>query len=621
MNVKASLFVRVAVLLAVVLAAQSISASQGMSAPVNTSPIVQAGADQAVSLPAAAALHGSVSDDNLPDPPAAVTVTWSKLSGPGAVTFADINALDTAATFTTEGTYVLRLTAGDSALFAVDELVVTVFPAAVHYSILDLGTLGGDGSSANGINNSGQVVGESYTADGSSHAYRTAANQPINPATDDLGTLDGRADGASEALGINDLGQVVGWSSILLADQTLWEHAFRTAANQPINPATDDLGTLGGLASYAYGINDSGQVVGEAHDPNNSSRAFRTAANQPINPATDDLGTLGGGNARAYGINNSGQAVGEATDSSGYDGAFRTAANQPINPAADNLRPKGTGAAVGINNLGQAVGYAYLAGDHAFRTAPNLPIDPNTDDLGTMGHLESYATAINEAGQVVGWWYDPGNVWQDHAFLWTHGVMYDLNDLIPAQSGWQLWEARGINDAGQIVGNGKINGLQHAFLLTPMNLAPAVNAGVDQTIALPAAALTGKVSDDGMPNPPATTTLTWTVMSGPGAVTFADAGAADTTATFSTEGAYVLRLTAGDSALSANDEVTITVQNVLPAADFNGDGKVNGQDFLIWQSHYPTASGAAKADGDANGDGKVNGQDFLLWQSGYRPMP
>ncbi len=58
-------------------------------------------------------------------------------------------------------------------------------------------------------------------------------------------------------------------------------------------------------------------------------------------------------------------------------------------------------------------------------------------------------------------------------------------------------------------------------------------------------------------------------MSGPGDVTFADATALNTTATFSADGTYVLRLTASDGALSNNDEITITVQpqNQPPTVD------------------------------------------------------
>ena len=91
-------------------------------------------------------------------------------------------------------------------------------------------------------------------------------------------------------------------------------HAFRTAANSAINPATDDLGTLGGSSSHALGINSSGQVVGDAHLAGDLhvSHAFRTAANSAINPATDDLGTLGGSSSAAFAINSSGQVVGDA---------------------------------------------------------------------------------------------------------------------------------------------------------------------------------------------------------------------------------------------------------------------------------------------------------------------
>ena len=94
----------------------------------------------------------------------------------------------------------------------------------------------------------------------------------------------------------------------------------------------------------------------------------------------------------------------------------------------------------------------------------------------------------------------------------------------------------------------------------------------------------------------------------------------DTSATFPAAGTYVLRLTASDSALTAFDEMSVTVQSASDKqADFNGDGRVTGGDFIIWQSNYPTLSGADKAHGDANGDGKVTGYDFIVWQCEYQP--
>jgi len=62
-------------------------------------------------------------------------------------------------------------------------------------------------------------------------------------------------------------------------------------------------------------------------------------------------------------------------------------------------------------------------------------------------------------------------------------------------------------------------------------------------------------------------TITWAVVSGPAAVTFADASAPDTTASFSSTGTYVLRLTASDDFDSVHDEVTITVESVPIAED------------------------------------------------------
>ena len=98
----------------------------------NQPPVVAAGADITITLPAAAALNGSVSDDGLPNPPATVTTAWSKQSGPGTVTFGNAGAPATSATFSQSGTYVLRLSASDGALAGSDDVNVTVNTSGDH---------------------------------------------------------------------------------------------------------------------------------------------------------------------------------------------------------------------------------------------------------------------------------------------------------------------------------------------------------------------------------------------------------------------------------------------------------------------------------------------------------
>ena len=94
----------------------------------------------------------------------------------------------------------------------------------------------------------------------------------------------------------------------------------------------------------------------------------------------------------------------------------------------------------------------------------------------------------------------------------------------------------------------------------PANEAPQVDAGAAQTITLPTSnvALNATVSDDGLPNPPAGLSLTWSQDGGTGVI-FGDPHAEDTTAALPGAGSYVLRLTADDGALSNFDTVTITV--------------------------------------------------------------
>jgi len=87
-------------------------------------PVVNAGHDQTITLPAIANLDGTVTDDGLPNPPGAVTTQWTVQSGPGTVTFGNTNDVDTTASFSLPGTYVLRLTANDGEFSSYDEIAV-----------------------------------------------------------------------------------------------------------------------------------------------------------------------------------------------------------------------------------------------------------------------------------------------------------------------------------------------------------------------------------------------------------------------------------------------------------------------------------------------------------------
>ena len=98
-------------------------------APPNQAPVVNAGMDKQFNLPAMAQLNGSVTDDNLPDPPATVTTLWTQQSGPDTATITNASAAVTTASFPQAGTYVFRLTANDGDLSAYDEVTVTVLPA------------------------------------------------------------------------------------------------------------------------------------------------------------------------------------------------------------------------------------------------------------------------------------------------------------------------------------------------------------------------------------------------------------------------------------------------------------------------------------------------------------
>jgi probable HAF family extracellular repeat protein len=324
------------------------------------------------------------------------------------------------------------------------------------YDLQEPGTLGGARSFALGLNDTGQVVGYSALAgDRTAHAFLWSDGR-----LRDLGTLDGYA--FSLAAGINDRGQAAGYADLPRADAP---RAFRWAAGTGLL----DLGSLGGPVPFARssgaGIDGEGRVVGVSVTAEGRQHAFRTAPDRVIDPAADDLGTLGGGDSGATAVSRSGAEVaGWSTTSGGPVHAFRWT-------PGGGMQDLGTLGGSSSRSLAVSPSGAFVVGwsdtsDRGTRAflwpAPNGPMR----DLGTLGGSSAVATGVNDAGQVVGYAAVTGD--RLHAFLYSEATgLLDLNSRIDLPAGWELTHASAINGSGRIVGWGLRDGVERAFLLTP----------------------------------------------------------------------------------------------------------------------------------------------------------
>jgi hypothetical protein len=95
-----------------------------VSSPPNLAPAVNAGVDRTIQFGTAVALDGTVTDETRPN--GTLTTQWTKVSGPGSVTFGNGSAIDTNATFSVAGTYVLQLMATAGQLTTVDTVTIVV---------------------------------------------------------------------------------------------------------------------------------------------------------------------------------------------------------------------------------------------------------------------------------------------------------------------------------------------------------------------------------------------------------------------------------------------------------------------------------------------------------------
>ncbi len=375
--------------------------------PTNLAPSVSAGPDLSVTLPATAALDGTVTDDGLPDPPAAVTTTWSQVSGPGTVTFGDPAAVDTTASFSQAGTYVLRLDATDGQAMNADEVAVYVSPVG------------------------GATVTE----------VRVAAP----------------SDDAEQALS--------GFVGLTSSDLEL---------------------TTDGNTQQVVGVRFAGLQV-----PRNAQ-----VVSAWVQFTTDET----------------------STGASSMQIRAETADNTPT--------------------------YTSASGNVTGRSTTTASVPWSPPDWSVVGQAASAQRTPDVSGLV---------------------------QAVVNRAGWNAGNALALQFSGtgrraaeSFEGSSALAALLHVEFGTgggPTNQAPSVSAGPDLGVTLPAtAALDGTVTDDGLPDPPAAVTTTWSQVSGPGTVTFVDPAAVDTTASFSAPGIYQLRLSADDGGLTVFDEVEVTVQ-------------------------------------------------------------
>ncbi|UCF37607.1 MAG: hypothetical protein JSU96_01695 [Acidobacteriota bacterium] len=366
-------------------------------------------------------------------------------------------------------------------LYSIILILASAATNAQVAEIVDLGlSSSGTRSEAVDVNDAGEIVGYATYASGRSVFYRDGDGQIEH---------DIRLYGEASPLGINNLGDVIGWSRT----EDFAYHTFRWNDGVII-----DLGTFGGRYSQPRGFNDVGQIVGDAY----------ACTNDCPFAAIWEPGALGpshlGGNiySFAHDINNLGDAVGMDWVYISVNGYGRRTHTPVLWKRTDNgyerifLTPGLPGQAVGINDLGQIIGYyqdpefSYVTfvwengvlttlGEDGSGFLSSPKINNAGQVIGTMGQtawlweagewtnlgglgksgLNTIPTAINDFGQIVGSSYTDD--YRSHAFLWENGEMIDLGTL----EGDTGSLARNLSNFGLIVGFSSSNaGGQQAVL-------------------------------------------------------------------------------------------------------------------------------------------------------------
>jgi len=348
-----------------------------------------------------------------------------------------------------------------------------------QYKLIEIGTLGGprsyinppnDLGSPNQVNASSVAVGGAdlpishvgpcFGPESSSPFVVIHAFQWKNGVITDLGSLGG-VDHCSAATSINDRGLIAGNSENDVIDPILGANELRAVVWE--HGEIHDLGTFGGNVSLATGVNNRGQVVGLATTSNPDpfsilyglvgvTTGTQTQAFLWQNGHMRNLGTLGGPDAAAFNVNNSGQVAGGSYTNDIPNASTGVPTLHPFLWESGRMIDLGTlggtaGGPIALNNRGQVLGVSNLAGDQFadFFLWDNGKLTDLTAQ--SSGGTLWLASAMNDAGQIVGGASFPGR--DLDAAVWQNGVLTDLGTL----DGDCYSFADAINSRGQIVGS------------------------------------------------------------------------------------------------------------------------------------------------------------------------
>ena len=318
---------------------------------------------------------------------------------------------------------------------------------AQHYKITDL-SVGSPlpmDSLAYGISGNGKVTGTGTDPNtGELHAfvYQAGVFQDLG----DYGYLYG-ADG----IRINDNGQVAG---------TGYGPGYHAVLYS--NGKVKALGSIDGGSTSAWGMNNSGDIVGRGINGDGGGQGFSYIGGK-FSALNVDI---------ARGINDNDQYVGSMGYTWVYGGylhevehAFvdNNGVNTELGDIGGGLRTNTE--AFSINNSGKVTGYSTAADGtlHAFLFSNGV-----MSDLGGYQQFDTFGLSINNAGQVAGNIETPYGG-QIDGFLYSNGKMNTLTDLLgPGGAAWSQLTINQMNDSGWIVGYGTIDGATHGFLAKPV---------------------------------------------------------------------------------------------------------------------------------------------------------